>query len=125
MKKILLDTNFFLVPFQLGINIFSEFERVLDEPFELMTISSVKAELEKLAKSGKTEERSAAALAIQIARGIPVVETSNRGDEAIIGYAASHKNVMVATNDSGLRKKLRAIRVRTIFVRGKNKLQID
>jgi len=125
MKKILLDTNFFLVPFQLGINIFSEFERVLDEPFELMTIRPIKAELEKLAKSGKTEGKSAASLAIQLARNVPVIETSNKGDDAIIGYAASHKDVIVATNDSGLRKALKRVKVRTIFVRGKNKLEIE
>lgn len=125
MKCILIDTNFFLAPFQLGVNIFSEFERIMNEPFELMTISSVKAELEKLVKSGKGQDRSSAQLATQIARNIPVVEVAGRGDDAIITYAKNNKDVMVATNDAGLRKALKGIGVRTIFVRNRSKLEIE
>lgn len=125
MKRVLLDTNFFLVPFQMGVNIFSEIERVVNEPFELMTISPIKVELENLAKSGKKDEQSVAKLAIELARNIRVVETTNEGDDAIVGYAVSHKDVIVATNDSALRKRLKALTVNTIFVKNKSKLEID
>jgi len=125
MKRILLDTNFFMVPFQLGVNIFSEFERVMEEPFELMTLSPMKGELEKLARSGKGKDKSAARLAIQIALGIKAEAAAGSGDAAIIAYARKHKDLIVATNDSGLRKALKSFGVPTMFVRNRSKLEIE
>jgi len=125
MKRILLDTNFFMVPFQLHINIFSELERVVDEQFELFTLTPLKGELETIARSGKGKDKSAAQLATQIARGVKSVETDKKGDAAILDYAKTNKDVIVATNDSDLRKRLKAAGVRTIFVRGRNKLEME
>ena len=125
MTKILLDTNFFLVPFQMGINIMSEFDRIMNESFTLMTISPVKKELENLAKSGKGDDKISANLGKELARGIFVEETSGEGDLGILVYATQHKDIIVATNDSDLRKKLKSKKVRTIFVRGKSKLEIE
>ncbi|MBN2517850.1 MAG: hypothetical protein JXB14_03315 [Candidatus Altiarchaeota archaeon] len=124
MKKILLDTNFFMVPFQLGINIFSEFDRIMQEPYQLITLKSMKDELEKIAKTGKGNDRSAAILGIQLARNIEVADSDKRGDGAILDYAKAQR-CMVATNDSELRKGLRKMKIQTIFVRGRSRLEID
>lgn len=124
MKKILLDTNFFITPFQISVNIFSEFDRIMEEPFQLVTLSTVKAELEKIAKSPKANDRAAANLAIHLARNIEVIDFPGRGDDAILDYAKSEKDVIVATNDSELRKRLKASKIRTIYVRGRGKLEI-
>lgn len=124
MKKILLDTNFFLVPFQLGVNIFQEFDRIMDEPYILMTITSVKKELEKLVKSGKGDDKVAARLGIHLARNIEVAEVQGPADDAILHYASDYKDVLVATNDAGLRKKLKENKLLTIYVRQKSKLEI-
>ncbi len=127
MKKILLDTNFFLTPFQMGVNILSELDRVIDEPHELMTLAPMKAELEKLAKSGKGDDKLSAKLALTLARNIPVVDAPGSGDRAIIDYvkAAKPGDLIVATNDSALRKTLKALRVRTVFVRNRSKLELE
>lgn len=125
MKRVLIDTNFFFVPFQLGVNIFSEFERIMCEPFELMTLSSVKSELERLTKSAKGQDRSSAQLAVQLARNIRVELAIGSGDQAIINFVKAHDDIIVATNDSDLRKKLKSLKVSTIFVRGRKKLEIE
>lgn len=124
MKKILLDTNFFLVPFQLNINIFREFDRLVNEPYIMMTLQPVKEELEKLAESGKRAERSAASLGSFLARNIEVAEARGPADDAIIEYAKSHEDVLVATNDAGLRKRLKKEKLQAIYVRQKSKLEI-
>jgi len=123
-KQLLLDTNFFLAPFQTGINIFSELERIMPEPFELMTITPVKKELEKIIKSGKGDDKIAARLGTELARNIKVVDAEGIGDQAIIDYAKSNK-IIVATNDSALRKELTKLKTRTIFIRNNSKLEIE
>lgn len=125
MKRILLDTNFFFVPFQLSINIFSEIERVVDESSELITLSSAKGELERIAKNGRGDDKASARLALQLAKNIRVIDTPHLGDKAVLAYAKANKDVIVATNDSELRKKLKADKTRTIFVRDKKKLEIE
>jgi rRNA-processing protein FCF1 len=124
MKKILLDTNFLMVPFQLGINIFSEFDRVMQKPYQLITLKAVKDELEKIAKTGKGSDKSAAALGIQLARNIEVIDSDKKGDGAILDYAKATECI-VATNDSELRKGLGKAKVQTIFVRNRSKLEIE
>jgi len=124
MKHILLDTNFFFVPFQMGVNIFSEIERIVDEPLELFTLSSTIGEIERVAKSGKGDDKASAKLALQLAKNLKIIDTPNSGDAAILAYAKVNTDVIVATNDSELRKKLKAAKTRTIFLRGKNKLEI-
>jgi len=125
MKKILIDTNFFLAPFQIGVNILSEFDRIMNEPFEIMTIQQVKEELENLAENGKGDDKLSAKLGLQLAENIKVEECTGQGDDAIILFATTRKNTIVATNDSALRKKLRAEKVRTIFVRNRSKLELE
>ncbi len=125
MKKILLDTNFFLVPFQLGVNIMSELDRVMQEPYQMMTIKPVKEELEKLARTGKGDDKSAARLAVHLARNIDVEEAPGKGDDAILDYTRSREDVIVATNDSDLRKRLRKAKVKTIFVRNRSVLETE
>lgn len=128
MKKVLLDTNFFLAPFQLGVNILSELDRVVDEPHELMTLSPMKAELEKLAKTGKGDDKLSAKLALELARNIQVIDAPGSGDRAILDYAKAQterKDLMVATNDSALRKSLKTLKIRTVFVRNRSKLELE
>ncbi len=125
MKKILIDTNFFLVPFQVGVNIMTEFERIINEPFELMTIQQVKEELEGIATRGKGDDKLSATLGLQLAENIKVEECAGSGDDAIVLFATTRKGTIVATNDSRLRKRLKEEKVRTIFVRNKSKLEIE
>lgn len=125
MKQILVDTNFFLVPFQLGVNIMAEFDRIMQEPFILMTIEPVITELERLAKNGKGDDKVSANLGLQLARNIEILPATGKGDEAIMDYATRNEDMIVATNDSKLRKRLKEKNIRTIYVAHKSKLEIE
>jgi len=123
MKKILLDTNFFLVPFQQGVNILSEFDRIMQEPFMLMTLNPLIDELERLATNGKGDDKISAKLGTQLARNIEVEDAPGKGDDAIINFVKGKEGIIVATNDSDLRKRLKKEKIQTIFVRNKSKLE--
>lgn len=122
-QKVLLDTNFFLVPCQLGVNIFSELDRVIQTDYTLIILKPQLEELKKLSKEAKGNDKIAARLGLELARGIRVIESSLNGDEAIIEFAKRNKCI-VCTNDSELRKRLKQQKTSTVFVRGKQKLEM-
>jgi rRNA-processing protein FCF1 len=99
MTKIVLDTNFVTVPFDLWVDIYAELDRIIDEKYELVFPKVALKELEKL-KNGKM------ALQLMKRKGVKVVETprAKSVDDAILGYAKAQKAIL-ATNDAGLRKK--------------------
>ena len=125
MKKILLDTNFFLVPFQMGVNIMSELDRIMQEPFMMMTLKPLKDELEHIARNGKGDDKLSARLGSQLARNIEVDDAQGKGDDAIINYVKGRDDIIVATNDSTLRKRLKQEKIQTIFVRNKSTLELE
>lgn len=123
--KILLDTNFFLVPFQLGLHILPELERIVPEEFTLMTISPIKEELNRLSEKGKGDDKICATLALEFAKSVPVVKTEGAGDDAIVDFAKRDPDIIVATNDSDLRKRLKSQKTKTIFVRNRSKIEME
>ena len=108
MKKILLDTNFLLVPFQFKVDIFKEIDRIIDEKYELFIVDKTKEELEKLIKGGKEKERKAARLALQLIKkfNIKIINTQGDNVDDII-VNLKDKDTIVATQDKELRKRLR------------------
>lgn len=126
MEKLLVDTNFLLCQFECGIDIRSELLRILDGPRTLLVCSGTKNELSSLA--GKTGRRATAArFALQnlpqLSASFPMQfpESSGPVDEWIIKYAQKNK-VAVATNDVPLRRRLLALGVPVIAMKGKSKL---
>ena len=51
--KVILDTNFFMVPEKFKIDVFGELDRIIDEKYELITIDSVINELEGLSRGNE------------------------------------------------------------------------
>ncbi len=126
MKSILVDTNFLLVPYECKIDIVAELLRVIHSPFALLVASGTIDELKSIA--GRTGKRAAAARFFlqniekykkQI--NIKTIKSSGKVDMWIIKYA-QEKNLCVATNDIPLRRKLLALGVPVIAVKGKSKL---
>jgi hypothetical protein len=121
-REILLDTNFCLIPFRLGIDIFKEVKRICDFNYTLLVPEEVARELLYLAESNsKTGRYAKAALSllenkkVKLAKSKKVINTSNLqhldesrkdGDIAIIEYAQSHPDVIIATDDRLLKKRL-------------------
>ena len=129
MKRVLLDTNFLIDLGRFGVSI-DEIDRIVNERYELTVLRAVLNELKSIAGTQQEESKFAkTALMVLDLRGAKIVETErNEGgvDQKILEFASNEKeNVLVATNDVELRKRLKNLGVRTICLRGKKHLILD
>jgi len=125
MKKIILDTNFLLLPSQFNIDIFEEMDRIFGKNYELLTTDGVIEELEKLSKSlGKDGVAAKIALELLKGKNIKIIKTKERDvDKGILKI--SDRDTIVGTNDKVLRKKLRKKGIKTIYLRGKGRILVE
>ncbi len=126
--KIILDTNFLLIPAQFKVDIFTEIRRICDFRYELAVVPETVDELHGIISSrGNSEkDRKAAKLALKLLKAFKVKALKNRklykrADEAILAIA--DKNSLVATQDSELRKRLQEKAARLIILRQKQYLK--
>ena len=115
--KVLLDTNFMMLPNQFGVDIFEYLK--YDDAF---TLSSCVGELKKLGRE-RTRDGLAARIALQLIEKnrVKVVETEEEGDAAVMDYAINNK-CAVGTNDANLIKALKDKGIKIIRLRQKKYL---
>jgi len=124
-----MDSNALFVPLQFKIDIFEELKKLLNMKFELILLSPIRHELEKLAEKGSPKMQKNASYALKMAEKCKLVEL----DEKIAGYSpddaifqvAREWESLVFTNDRELKKRLRNINVPVIYVRQKSRLEIN
>lgn len=125
--KIILDSNFLMIPFQFHIDIFQEIEYLLQKKVDFIVPSAVKSELTGISSRGG-EGAPEASLALQLASRCRVVEVAlepgETVDDAII-KASKKLGAIVATADIGLKKRLRDINVPVVYLRDKSKLEVE
>jgi len=124
MREVVIDTNFFLLPYQFKVNIFAGLERLLEEPFRVTVPSRVLSELRGLAR--RTGRHGAAArFALKLlsagAQKVDTISSSGPVDDWVFAYAKEHRCV-VCTNDRELRRKLKAERLKVVGLRTRAKL---
>jgi hypothetical protein len=124
MKKILLDTNFLLIPVQFKVDIFSEIERIMFEPYKLYIIDKTIDELNKIAanRKQKLKNRKAAKLGLQLIKAKKVNIIKTEEDRYADDIIAGLEGFIVATQDIELKRRLRAKKVKIITLRSKKKL---
>ncbi|MFC1454584.1 PIN domain-containing protein [Candidatus Undinarchaeota archaeon] len=118
MLKVILDTNFLMIPLQFGVDIYSELNRLITEKYSLCTIQPVFDELEKLSK---TKPEASAAFRLAKLKKIQVIEchVQLEGTDPKILAAAESENAVVCTNDAALRRKAKDKGLRVIALRQK------
>ncbi len=133
MKQIILDTNFLLVPFTLKIDIFTEIERIIHEPYEICIINKTIDELNSIIENQKGKHKESAGLALQLIKkkNIVILEPKHLNmtvdskspivDDIILKIA--NENTYVATQDKILKNKLKQKGIKVIYSRNK-KLEI-
>lgn len=127
--RVLLDTNFLMIPYLEGIDIFSEIKRLLstDPAYEICVPEDVKKELSQLAQKCRGRDRIAAKLGLQLidSMGIAVIPAKGTGsvDSQIINLAEKDHNIIVCTNDHALKNTLRKLGIRLITMRGRSHLE--
>jgi len=130
MIRVMIDTNFFLLPYQYGIDIFTEIERLITRKYKLLTTSRVIRELEDIQKNPDSSgaDKTGARIALQLIekRDIHIIEDDSSVDDAIVRFAENNKpDVIVCTNDRQLKRRLKKIGVKTINMREKNHLELN
>lgn len=128
MKKILLDTNFLLIPGKYRVDIFSEIDRLLREPYELYIIDKTLDELERLKTKLRGKEKEALNISYQLVKGkdlkiIPIRnEDKSYVDDLILELA--NQDYIICTQDMELKRRLKAKHVKLITMRQKSHLEL-
>ncbi|MDO8554752.1 MAG: hypothetical protein Q7S22_08135 [Candidatus Micrarchaeota archaeon] len=121
-RKVLIDTNFFLIPHQFGIDIFTELNNLLDNYAVFVTSTLVINELKEIAK-GKGDDGIAARFAQKLIEKskIEIVKAEGYTDMWLLTYAKEH-NAIVCTNDVNLKRKLKDAKLKVILLKSKSKI---
>jgi len=121
MKKIILDTNFLLIPAQFNIDIFAEIDRIMTEKYQILVLDKTIDELKVIIKDEKQKQknRRAAKLGLQLikAKNVKILKTKEPGivDDILVkleGYT-------IATQDIALKRRITA---KKITLRARKKL---
>lgn len=121
-KKLVLDTNFLMLPGQFGVDIFTELVNALDFPFELFTTEGNERELQKLREEGNAKDRTAANIALELikAKNLKIIplERDKDVDDSLVELAG--QGYVIATADKGLQRRLKSY----IYARQKKYIEI-
>jgi uncharacterized protein len=132
-----LDANFLLIPAQINVDIYSEFNRLVPKPWEIVIISAVFSELEyKISSfSQKTKLKREYTLARQLLECHPfrLIESERVPNQLVddlllktaFNYGNDENIVYICTNDKELRKKAKIMKLRTIFIRQQKYLETE
>lgn len=125
MKTIVLDTNFLTIPYQFKVDIFEEFNRLIDEKYELVTIDKVVKELKKLSK-GRGKDSIAARIGLDFikSKDIKIIETKEENTDTALSNLTD-KDIIIATNDKILIQKLKKNKRNIIRLKQKKYLVIE
>lgn len=126
--RVLLDTNFLMLPVRFGIDLRPELGRVLEVSFSLATTPAVLDELRRLRKNVKTRELKNIEYALAMAEGMEKLDDilclGEDVDDQLVRLAEM-EGVIVATTDSELRRRIRKKCRPVVFMRQRRILSID
>ena len=126
MKKVILDTNFLLIPVQFKVDIFSEIDRICLFAYKLYIVDKTINELEKIIETEKPKDKMAAKIALQLIKRkkVDIIKTAEgKVDDIILDLLG--KDSILATQDALLRKKARKRGNKVIVLRSKKHLILD
>ncbi|MCJ7450559.1 MAG: hypothetical protein MUP58_02355 [Candidatus Nanohaloarchaeota archaeon QJJ-9] len=120
MRKILLDSNFLVLPFQFNVELFDEFDRLLGGSYEVYTLERTYNEALSL-EDGKYKELVAKLVDV---KNIEKIETEAKVpvDRQVIEFG--QKGFIVCTNDKEIKKELDLENLPFIYLRQKNHLEV-
>lgn len=124
-KEVVIDTNFFMVPFQFNVDIIDELEKALPL-YKLTTPSFVINELKGLKRNNKGKIRLNADLALKLANSsnIEIKDISLENNETV-DDALLRVSEVLATNDIELKKRAKKKGITVAYLRQKKYIAID
>jgi len=125
MKRIILDTNFLLIPMQFRVDVFSEIDRICLFGYKLYVLDKTIDELKSIVEKQRGKHKLAAKVALQLIKkkDISKIKTGEgRVDDLILKLL--DKGSVLATQDGLLRKKAAKKGIKLIVLRSKKYLEL-
>ena len=124
-KEVVIDTNFFMVPFQFNVDIITELEKVLPS-YKLTTPSFVINELKGLKRNNKGKIRLNANLALKLANSSKVeIKDISLLENETVDDALLRVSEVLATNDIELKNRAKNKGITIIYLRQKKYIVVD
>lgn len=124
MKKIIIDTNFLMIPWQFGVDIFSEFYRICNFNYKLYIFEQSIGELKNITQkqSGRSKKAAQFALKLIKLKNINIIKSENKDVDSLI-LENLDKETIIATQDTPLKKKILKKGASVIILRQKKYLK--
>ena len=124
-KEVVIDTNFFMVPFQFNVDIITELEKLLPS-YKLTTPSFVINELKGLKRNNKGKIRLNANLALKLANSSKVeIKDISLLENETVDDALLRVSEVLATNDIELKKRAKDKGITIVYLRQKKYIAVE
>ena len=124
-KEVVIDTNFFMVPFQFNVDIITELEKSLPS-YKLTTPSFVINELKGLKNNNKGKIRLNANLALKLANSSKVeIKDISLLENETVDDALLRVSEVLATNDIELKKRAKDKGITVAYLRQKKYIAVE
>ena len=125
MKRIIIDTNFLMIPFQFRVDIFSEFSRICNFNYELFIFGESLNELKRITEKQSGKDKKAAQFALKLVglKNIGIIKSKGKDVDALI-LENLDEGTIIATQDMLLKKELLKKGASVIILRQKKYLQL-
>ena len=124
-KEIVIDTNFFMVPFQFNVDVISELEKLLPS-YKLTTPSFVINELKGLKKNNKGKTRLNANLALKLANSSKIeIKDISLLENETVDDALLRVSEVLATNDIELKNRAKENGITIVYLRQKKYIAVE
>lgn len=124
-KEVVMDTNFFMVPFQFNVDIITELENLLPS-YKLTTPSFVINELKGLKRNTKGKTRLNANLALKLANSSKVeIKDISLLENETVDDALLRVSEVLATNDIELKNRAKNKGITIVYLRQKKYIAVE
>ena len=124
-KEVVIDTNFFMVPFQFNVDIISELEKILPS-YKLTTPSFVINELKGLKRNTKGKTRLNANLALKLANSSKIeIKDISLLENETVDDALLRVSEVLATNDIELKNRAKDRGITVAYLRQKKYIAVE
>ena len=124
-KEVVIDTNFFMVPFQFNVDIITELENKLPS-YKLTTPSFVINELKGLKNNNKGKVRLNANLALKLANSSKIeIKDISLLENETVDDALLRVSEVLATNDIELKNRAKDKGITVVYLRQKRYIAVE
>ena len=124
-KEVVIDTNFFMVPFQFNVDIITELENLLPS-YKLTTPNFVINELKGLKRNNKGKIRLNANLALKLANSSKVeIKDISLLENETVDDALLRVSEVLATNDIELKNRAKNKGITIVYLRQKKYIVVE